>query len=77
MKVLGLPKLQPTKIVKPNIIFLCSGKTDSKLHFETLKLPTEERRRIRSQTFQGIAQAMAIQWGGATKEINLMQYFLM
>lgn len=59
----GLPKLQPTNIVEPDIIKHKSGRTDSKLHFETLKLPKEERSRIRSQTFEGIAQAMADQWG--------------
>lgn len=58
----GLPKLQPTNIVEPDIIKHKSGRTDSRLHFETLKLPKEERSRIRSQTFEGIAQAMADQW---------------
>lgn len=59
----GLPKLKPTNIVEPDIIKHKSGKTDSRLHFETLKLPAEERAKIRSKTFKGIAQAMAEQWG--------------
>lgn len=58
----GLPKLEPTKIVEPDIIVHKSGRTDSRLHFETLKLPKEERRKARSKTFTGIAEAMAEQW---------------
>ena len=59
----GLPPLKPTNIVEPDIIKHKSGRTDSRLHFETLKLPKEERARIRSKTFEGIANAMAEQWG--------------
>lgn len=60
----NLPLLTPTKIVEPDIITHASGKTDSRLHYETLKLPKEERRKARSKTFAGIADAMAAQWGG-------------
>ena len=59
----GLPALKPTNIVEPDIIKLKSGKTDSRLHYETLKLPAEERAKMRSKTFEGIALAMAEQWG--------------
>lgn len=59
----GLPKLEPTDIVQPDIIVHKSGKTDSRLHYETLKLPKEERRKARSKTFEGLAKAMADQWG--------------
>ena len=59
----NLPNLVPTNIVGPEIITHASGRTDSKLHFETLKLPKEERRKARSKTFEGIAKAMAEQWG--------------
>ena len=58
----GLPKLQPTEIVEPDIIIHKSGRTDSRLHYETFKLPKEERRKARSKTFSGIAQAMSEQW---------------
>lgn len=58
----NLPKLIPTDIVEPNIIYHKSGRTDGKLHFETMKLPKEERRKARSVTFPGIAKAMAEQW---------------
>ena len=59
----GLPALKPTNIVTPDIIKLKSGKTDSRLHYETLKLPAEERAKMRSKTFEGVALAMAEQWG--------------
>ena len=59
----GLPKLEPTEIVEPDIIVHKSGRTDSRLHYETFKLPKEERRKARSKTFTGIAEAMASQWG--------------
>jgi site-specific DNA-cytosine methylase len=58
----NLPQLKPTNIVKPDIIIHKNGKTDSRLHYETLKLPKELRSKIRSKTFQGIADAMANQW---------------
>jgi len=58
----GLPNLIHTNIVKPEIIYHKSGRTDGKLHFETMKLPKEERRKARSVTFPGIAEAMAKQW---------------
>lgn len=60
----GLPKLQQTEIVEPNIISYKKGKgTDSKWHMETINLPKEERRKLRSKIFPGIAKAMAEQWG--------------
>lgn len=58
----NLPKLIPTNIVEPEIIYHKSGRTDGKLHFETMKLPKEERRKARSVTFPGIAKAIAEQW---------------
>jgi hypothetical protein len=60
----------PTDIVEPKIIYHKSGRTDGKLHFETMKLPKEERRKARSVTFKGIAKAMAEQW--TKKEINTL-----
>jgi len=62
----GLPNLEPTNMVEPDIIVLKSGKTVSRMHYETFKLPKEERRKARSKTFKGIAEAMATQWGKTT-----------
>ena len=59
----NLPCLEKTNVVEPVIIKHASGRTDGRLHFETLKLPKEERRKARSVTFPGIAAAMADQWG--------------
>jgi hypothetical protein len=61
----GLAPLIPTNIIEPYIIKHKSGKTDSRWHLETLKLPKEQRSIERSKTFEGIAEAMAEQWGGA------------
>ncbi|AGO47342.1 hypothetical protein Phi19:1_gp052 [Cellulophaga phage phi19:1] len=68
--LVGLPKLEPTNIVEPDIIIHKSGRTDSRLHFETLKLPKEERRKARSKTFTGIASAMAKQWSLINQNLN-------
>lgn len=61
----GLPLLKPTNIVEPVIIHCKSGANEPRWHMETMHLPKEERSRVRSQTFPGIAKAMAEQWGGA------------
>lgn len=61
----GLEKLVSTNIVQPEIITYKNGKgTDSPWHLNSLSLPADERRKVRSKTFQGIADAMASQWGG-------------
>ena len=59
----GLPLLKPTNIVEPVIIHCKSGANEPRWHMETMHLPKEERSRVRSQTFIGIAKAMAEQWG--------------
>lgn len=59
----GLPNLIPTNIVEPEIVIHASGKTDSKWHYETMKLAPHDRMKARSKTFKGIAEAMADQWG--------------
>ena len=58
----GLPLLKPTNIVEPVIIHCKSGANEPRCHMETMHLPKEERSRVRSQTFIGIAKAMASQW---------------
>ena len=59
----NLPLLEPTNIVEPISFKMGDGKNYNKLHYETFKLPVEERWKIRSATFPGIAEAMAEQWG--------------
>jgi len=58
----NLPNLKPTKIVKPDIV-LVNGKKMSRMHYESFKLPSKERSKVRSKFYTGIAQAMAYQWG--------------
>ncbi len=57
----GLPKLVPTNIVgKGKMQVLASGKILPEWYSNASK---RERGKIRSKTFQGIADAMANQWG--------------
>jgi hypothetical protein len=61
----NLPLLKPTKIVDPEIYYYKakngSIKSDSKWRSKYSK---EERAKMRSKTFEGIARAFAEQWGG-------------
>lgn len=59
----GLPQLKPTKIVEPEYTTYKSGKRMATWYADAIKLPKEERTKLRSKTFQGIADAMADQWG--------------
>jgi site-specific DNA-cytosine methylase len=67
----GLPKLEPTKIVGKGEIFeWIDGKSGKKKRQpkwfkDAWSLSAEERAKIRSKTFPGIAKAIAEQWGGA------------
>lgn len=61
----GLPLLKPTNIVdKGEFITYKSGKRCSKWYADAAKYPPKQRAKIRNTTFQGIADAMAQQWGG-------------
>lgn len=71
----NLPLLKPTEIIEPRIV---NGKkrwgnqTDSGQN----KLPpTDDRWKIRSETYLGIAQAMAEQWGNL-REVHMQQQLL-
>lgn len=59
----GLPKLIPTKFIEPRIVNgkrLYANQTDSG---QNNLAPGKNRKRDRSETYPGIAQAMAEQWG--------------
>jgi len=60
----GLPLLQHTEIVgKGEKVFFASGKSQPKWYADALKAPTkQERQKLRSKTFPGIAAAFASQW---------------
>ena len=60
----GVNKLESTKEVdKPERVFFDSGKSMPKWYADAWRLPKEDRARLRSKTFPGIAKAMAEQWG--------------
>ena len=59
----NLPHLKHTKVVsKGEFTTFKSGKKHPKWYADALKLSKHERMKVRSKTFQGIAQAMAEQW---------------
>ena len=65
----GLPKLVPTNEVNPpERVKFASGKTMPKWYADAWHLPKEERSKLRSQTFWGIAKAMAEQWSKYIEE---------
>ena len=60
----NLPKLTPTNIVDKGEVWTAkSGKQMSQWYYDTSCLPPKEREKARNKTFQGIADAMAQQWG--------------
>lgn len=64
----NLPLLKPTNIVEPEyIIGKRDGKKYSIIHYQSVGKSQEERSKTRSKTFQGIADAMAYQWGNEYK----------
>ena len=58
----GLPKLLPTNVVEPQFVI---GKQDGKKYSPTHYMTAQNgnRSKLRSITYQGIADAMAAQWG--------------
>jgi hypothetical protein len=59
----NLPELVPTKIVEPQFYTYKDGRKDPIWHVESMRMKPLERMKYRSKTFQGIADAMANQWG--------------
>ena len=60
----NLQPLQPTNIVEEEErVVYASGRSMPRWYADAYKLPPEERWKVRSATFPGIAQAMAEQWG--------------
>ena len=60
----NLPLLKPTNIVnKGEFVTFPSGKRMTKWYADSAKHSPKEREKIRNKTFQGIADAMADQWG--------------
>lgn len=60
----GLPNLEATDVVEiPERKQFASGKSMPTWYADAFRLPKEERAKLRSKTFPGIARAMAEQWG--------------
>jgi len=61
----GLPKLKPTNMVEPELVYykLKSGRITSFSENYCKDFKGMERGKARSTTFQGVADAMAEQWG--------------
>ena len=62
----NLPLLTPTKMVSEGErVVLSSGRSLPKWYSDSFntKISTEERRKLRSKTFPGFAEALAEQWG--------------
>ena len=69
--LLGLPKLQPTEIVKAEKTWCPSGSYSGKHNEKHKGVFTRDRARNRSKTFSGIAKAMSIQWFGKAEQLSL------
>lgn len=63
----GLPPLEPTKNVKAEMLAL-PMKERNRIHYAA---PGPNRWKERSRTYEGIAEAMAEQWGGALAQNDL------
>lgn len=62
----GLPKLTPTKHIEPRIVDGKKRWANQCDNGQNKLTPSPDRWRERSKTYQGIADAMAMQWGGDT-----------
>lgn len=63
----GLPDLKPTNVVDP-VATRCPSGSYSHKHGEKHRgMFTKDRARMRSKTFEGVAEAMAEQWGELTR----------
>ena len=61
----GLKPLKPRAVEKPKIKYHVSesGKRQTEWYYRTRCLPHKDRSKAASKTFNGIARAMAEQWG--------------
>jgi len=74
----GLEPLKPEVTEQPEIEFVewtdsktGKKKRQDKLSAEALRLPPEERAKMRSKTFPGVAAAFAEQWGGDIRDAEI------
>lgn len=66
---IGVPPLVPEVTEEPEMDYFewtdknGKKKRQARWYYEALKLPPAERAKVRSKTFEGVARAMAEQWG--------------
>ncbi|MGA4743436.1 hypothetical protein ACPC5Q_08920 [Acinetobacter junii] len=65
----GLEPLEPTNNVKEEMMLLPKNQRE-RLHYLP---PSPDRWKERSRTYLGIAEAMALQWGGDVRHLNLRE----
>ena len=65
----GLKPLAPTNNVKEEMMLLPKNQRE-RLHYLP---PSPDRWKERSRTYLGIAEAMALQWGGDVRHLNLRE----
>lgn len=69
----GCPPLVPTNVVEPDFMRKpdgsyytdAKGKRYSRIHFMSGRKGNQERAELRSETYSGVAEAMAVQWSGS------------
>jgi hypothetical protein len=59
----GLPKLEPTEIIEEHEPYVNGGCKDAHGNYRRFQGRKERDPKTRSKTFEGIAKAMAEQWG--------------
>ena len=69
----NMPLLIPTNIVEPELIITPAGDKLSKWHYDSYKLKNEDKSKMRSKTFQGMADAMAEQWSKPFTNLKNLQ----
>lgn len=69
----GLPNLEPTNIVRPETTLMPSGSYGRSKDERHKGAFTKDRPRLRSKTAEGIAKAMAEQWGGQEMEVEIVE----
>lgn len=68
--VKNLPLLKPTNVVPIEYVVSRTGRLWDAWFYECSMLKGEERRRFRAKTFQGVADAMAVQYSNFVERID-------
>jgi hypothetical protein len=62
--LIGLPLLEPTQIIEPRLIDGKKRWANQTASGQNRLGPSDDRWKLRSTTYKGLAEAMASQWGG-------------